>query len=121
MGTIIDNPRHPRLFCKRSERVVTQSSFNHEHPREAEVFITTSELTSNDVIVNSCEIRTTDIVEELDNYKLSDFSISNLQAVGAKLNPVYVTPNNIDTVDKATSFVSGLDVEINDNDKNDNK
>lgn len=111
--------KHPRLYKSHDTRKVQPNNFRKNFKTEHEVFVTQSEVGVNSVMVNTCTSCTSDIVEEMDKYKLSDFSITNLQAIGAPLNPVYATPNAIDTVIKATNYVDKLDIPLPDN-KDDN-
>lgn len=99
-------------FVPHYEKFRDNSCYSYDFSRTCEVYSDVQELGSNGVLVSHSESRTIDVVEDLDNYKLSDFSISNLQAVGAKLTPMSVAPNPIDAIDKATNMISQLDIEV---------
>lgn len=113
--------KHPRIYDSHVKRKIRRNKFKHSPCTTCEVFVNQSELGVNNTIITTSVSKTIDLIEELDNYKVTDFSVSNMQAVGANLTPMYVTPNRIDSVDRATNFVGKLDIELPNNENNDNK
>ena len=62
------------------------------------------------------ERRTVDRAEEMRPYKVSDFYLDNLLAVGAQLNPTRLAPSPLKTVSDIAETLSSLDSNINTND-----
>lgn len=108
--------KHPRIYSSHVKRKIRRNSFIHTPCTTCEIFVNQSELGVNNTIITTSVSKTIDLIEELDNYKVTDFSVSNLQAIGANLTPMYVTPNRIDSVVKATNLVGKLDIELPNND-----
>ena len=112
--------KHPRIFSSHVTRKIRRNDYRHFPCTTCEVFVNQSELGVNNTIVTTSTSKTIDLLEEFDNYKVTDFSVNNMQAVGANLTPMYVTPNRIDSVDKATEFVGKLDIDLPDNNNSNN-
>ena len=67
------------------------------------------------IITTKTEMRTIDRVEEMRPYHVSDFSIANLTAVGAKLTPSVLTGSPHKSVSDMERVLSGLEITDNDN------
>lgn len=79
------------------------------HELECRCYQCCDELGPNGILVKTHKVCTYSPSEQLDNYKVSDFSMSNLQAIGA--NPSVTFAQNQDkckTIDQATSMLDSL-------------
>lgn len=47
-----------------------------------------------------------DRYEEMKNFRVSDFSLENLQAIGAELNPTMLSRSNINTIQEIESAIN---------------
>ena len=64
------------------------------------------------------EFTTYDPVEKLENYRVSDFSISTLNALGVKLDSVQFSQSKMAHVENATRQISNIESQLQNNPTN---
>ena len=71
------------------------------------------------IICNTSEYTTIDRAKEMNNYKVSDFSLSNLMAIGAPLNEMSSIPGDrFRAIANMESQMSSIQRDINNNKNN---
>ena len=101
---------HPRLNPPHHERLCTRANQPLLVTREHQKFVTENQLGVNNTIVKHTRCCTISPSEEMEKYQVCDFSLENLQAIGANLTPTHLTNYNAtDTIDMAVSTLSSLD------------
>lgn len=99
----------PSQTLSHSKRLKVSPPTPVYHEPECRCFLCCDELGPNGILVKSHKVSTYSPSEQLDNYKVSDFSMSNLQAIGA--NPSVTFAQNQDkckTIDQATTMLDTL-------------
>lgn len=102
--------KHPSETLCHSHRLKVSPTPPEYHERECRTYRTLTELGPNNTLIHVQRVVTYLPSEELDKYQLSDFSMANLQAIGANPQVVYATDyNRCRTIDNATTMLNSLD------------
>lgn len=62
----------------------------------------------NDVVINTTSVKTVDRREEMKPYKVSDFSLHNLIAIGAPLNDVKMQGSALNVADTLADTLANI-------------
>ena len=102
--------KHPSETLCHSHRLKVSPTIPEYHERECRTYRTFTELGPNNTMISVQRIVTYLPSEVLSKYQLSDFSMANLQAIGANPKVVFATDyNRCRTIDNATSMLSSLE------------
>ena len=90
--------------CERMQCVDTINECHFEH-KPLKVLVTTSNLDEDTGrMISKTELRTVDRKEEMKNYRVQDFCLENLLAIGAPLTPVQLEGSR----DASMSAIEGV-------------